>query len=113
MPNLNIEISEELLRAIRVKCAQEGVFQKDWVVQVLEKGVGLGRKGDKKAADTSGEMGRKPGSDAGSSDSGGASRDGERNAKTSAPTKTKKLTAEEFQKLPASEKLQAQREGRY
>ena len=35
MPNLNIPISEELMVAIRVKCASEGLRQKEWVIQVL------------------------------------------------------------------------------
>jgi hypothetical protein len=37
MPNLNVEISEELLKAIRVKCAEEGLAQKDWVPEALRK----------------------------------------------------------------------------
>jgi hypothetical protein len=40
MPNLNIEISDELLRDIRIRCAIEGVAQKDWVPRVLAEVLG-------------------------------------------------------------------------
>jgi hypothetical protein len=35
VPFLNLEISDELLRAIRIRCAEEDVPQKDWVPRVL------------------------------------------------------------------------------
>lgn len=35
VPNLNIEVSDELLKAIRIRCAEENVAQKDWVPRVL------------------------------------------------------------------------------
>jgi hypothetical protein len=35
MPTLNFVVSDELLRAIRIRCAEEDVAQKDWVPRVL------------------------------------------------------------------------------
>jgi hypothetical protein len=46
MPNINIEVSEELLKAIRVRCAETGVLQKDLVNEILTKEVGDGQGGD-------------------------------------------------------------------
>lgn len=40
MPHVNVEVSDELLKAIRMTCVQGGVKQKDWVVGVLGKAVG-------------------------------------------------------------------------
>jgi len=36
MPNLNIAIDEDLLRAIRVKAASEDMSRRDWVLKRLE-----------------------------------------------------------------------------
>ena len=35
VPNLNVEISDELLKAIRIRCAEQDVSQKDWVPRAL------------------------------------------------------------------------------
>jgi len=35
MPNLNIPVGEELMRAIRVKAAAENLTRRDWVVKRL------------------------------------------------------------------------------
>ena len=39
MPNLNIEIDQDLLRAIRVKAASEDMTRRDWIVERLENAV--------------------------------------------------------------------------
>jgi len=62
MANLNIEVEEELLRAIRMKCAEDGVMQKDWVPEVLKKAVGLGGKGGAVVSVRLGQDGAKRGS---------------------------------------------------
>lgn len=36
MPNLNVEISEEMLKQIRLSCAGLGITQKQWVVDALK-----------------------------------------------------------------------------
>src|SRR6266850_2337345 len=54
MPNLNVVVSEELLKAIRVKCAEDGVAQKDWVPEVLGKAAGV-RDGSGRAGKRSGK----------------------------------------------------------
>jgi hypothetical protein len=35
MPNINIEVTNDLLRSIRVICAQQGVRQREWVIAIL------------------------------------------------------------------------------
>ena len=35
MPNLNIPVDEQLLRAIRVRAAAEDVSRRDWIVRRL------------------------------------------------------------------------------
>jgi hypothetical protein len=45
MPNINVEITDELLKAIRIKCAEENVAQKDWVPRVLADALGLDSAG--------------------------------------------------------------------
>lgn len=39
MPNINVEISDDLLKQIRIRCAEENVSQKDWVPRVLAEAV--------------------------------------------------------------------------
>jgi hypothetical protein len=39
MPNINVEVSEELLKAVRLTCVHEGVTQRDWIARVLGEAV--------------------------------------------------------------------------
>lgn len=39
MPNINIEVSEELLQAVRIACARTGMSQKQMVTMCLEQGI--------------------------------------------------------------------------
>jgi predicted HicB family RNase H-like nuclease len=36
MPNLNVEVKEETMKAVRVQAAFEGVSQREWVERTLE-----------------------------------------------------------------------------
>jgi len=40
VPILHLEISDELLKAIRIRCAEEDTAQKDWVPRVLAEVLG-------------------------------------------------------------------------
>lgn len=40
MPNINVEISEGLMRAVRIRCAEEGLTQKDFVLRALVRDAG-------------------------------------------------------------------------
>jgi hypothetical protein len=42
VPNINVEITDELLKAIRIRCAEEGMTQKDWVPMFLAEALGMG-----------------------------------------------------------------------
>ncbi len=50
MPNINVEVSEGLLRSVRIRCAQEGMSQKDFVLRALLRDVKGGYDGDMQEA---------------------------------------------------------------
>ena len=39
MPNINVEVKEETLKAVRVQAAFEGVSQREWIEKTLESAV--------------------------------------------------------------------------
>jgi len=40
VPNINVEVSDELLKAIRIRCAEENMTQKDWLPSFLAEALG-------------------------------------------------------------------------
>jgi len=36
MPNINVEVKEETLKAVRIQAAVQGVSQREWVERTLE-----------------------------------------------------------------------------
>ena len=39
MPNINVEVKEETLKAVRIQAAVQGVSQREWVEKTLESAV--------------------------------------------------------------------------